>query len=235
MKQFLQGIKDGSAIGIGYLSVSFTFGLTAVSSGLQWWEAVLVSMMNLTSAGQFAGITIMAAAGTYIELALSQLVINLRYALMSISLSQKVDKEFHAGKKMLLGFAVTDEIFAVAMSREGEVSSRYFAGLAVLPYLGWTLGTLAGAVCGNILPQNVSDALGLAIYGMFIAIIVPAMKKDSRILKITLLAVVFSFALYYLPGLKNISSGFAVILSAVAASAVGAVFFPMEEEMQEET
>ncbi len=234
MKQFTQGIKDGSAIGIGYLSVSFTFGLAAVSSGLQWWEALLVSMMNLTSAGQFAGITIMAAAGTYIELALSQLVINLRYALMSISLSQKVDRDFHAGKKALLGFAVTDEIFAVAMSREGEVSSSYFAGLSVLPYLGWTSGTLAGAVCGNILPQNVSDALGLAIYGMFIAIIIPAMKKDSRILKITLLAVVFSFALYYLPGLKNISSGFAVILCAVAASAVGAIFFPMEEEKQEE-
>ncbi len=234
MKQFTQGIKDGSAIGIGYLSVSFTFGLAAVSSGLQWWEALLVSMMNLTSAGQFAGITVMAAAGTYIELALSQLVINLRYALMSISLSQKVDRDFHAGKKALLGFAVTDEIFAVAMSREGEVSSSYFAGLSVLPYLGWTLGTLAGAVCGNILPQNVSDALGLAIYGMFIAIIIPAMKKDSRILKITLLAVVFSFALYYLPGLKNISSGFAVILCAVAASAVGAIFFPMEEEKQEE-
>ncbi len=234
MKQFIQGIKDGSAIGIGYLSVSFTFGLAAVSSGLQWWEALLVSMMNLTSAGQFAGITIMAAAGTYIELALSQLVINLRYALMSISLSQKVDRDFHAGKKALLGFAVTDEIFAVAMSREGEVSSSYFAGLSVLPYLGWTFGTLAGAVCGNILPQNVSDALGLAIYGMFIAIIIPAMKKDSRILKITLLAVVFSFALYYLPGLKNISSGFAVILCAVAASAVGAIFFPMEEEKQEE-
>lgn len=234
MKQFAQGIKDGSAIGIGYLSVSFTFGLAAVSSGLQWWEALLVSMMNLTSAGQFAGITVMAAAGTYIELALSQLVINLRYALMSISLSQKVDRDFHAGKKALLGFAVTDEIFAVAMSREGEVSSSYFAGLSVLPYLGWTSGTLAGAVCGNILPQNVSDALGLAIYGMFIAIIIPAMKKDSRILKITLLAVVFSFALYYLPGLKNISSGFAVILCAVAASAVGAIFFPMEEEKQEE-
>lgn len=234
MKQFIQGIKDGSAIGIGYLSVSFTFGLAAVSSGLQWWEALLVSMMNLTSAGQFAGITIMAAAGTYIELALSQLVINLRYALMSISLSQKVDRDFHAGKKALLGFAVTDEIFAVAMSREGEVSSSYFAGLSVLPYLGWTFGTLAGAVCGNILPQNVSDAMGLAIYGMFIAIIIPAMKKDSRILKITLLAIVFSFALYYLPGLKNISSGFAVILCAVAASAVGAIFFPMEEEKQEE-
>ena len=230
MKQFIQGVKDGGAIGIGYLSVSFTFGLEAASSGLLWWEALLVSMMNLTSAGQFAGITIMAAAGSYIEMALSQFVINLRYALMSISLSQKVSPEFGSGKKMLLGFAVTDEIFAVAMSRQGEVSSKYFAGLAVLPYLGWTSGTLAGAVCGNILPDTVTDALGLAIYGMFIAIIIPTMKKDSRILKITLLAVVFSFAMYYLPGLKMISSGFAVIICAVAASVVGAVCFPMEEE-----
>ena len=160
MKQFIQGVKDGGAIGIGYLSVSFTFGLEAASSGLLWWEALLVSMMNLTSAGQFAGITIMAAAGTYIEMALSQFVINLRYALMSISLSQKVSPEFGSGKKMLLGFAVTDEIFAVAMSRQGEVSSKYFAGLAVLPYLGWTSGTLAGAVCGNILPIQSRTRLG---------------------------------------------------------------------------
>ncbi len=233
MKQFIQGLKDGSAIGIGYLSVSFTFGLAAVSSGLCWWEALLVSMMNLTSAGQFAGITIMAAAGSYIELAVSQLVINLRYALMSISLSQKVDQRFHAGRKMLLGFAVTDEIFAVAMSRENELSAQYFAGLAVLPYLGWTCGTLAGAVCGNILPQSVSDALGLAIYGMFIAIIVPAMKKDRRVLKITLLAVLLSFGMYYLPGVSKISSGFAVIICAVAASAVGAVCLPIEETQEE--
>ena len=234
MKQFLQGLKDGSAIGIGYLSVSFTFGLAAVSSGLCWWEALLVSMMNLTSAGQFAGITIMAAAGSYIEMAISQFVINLRYALMSISLSQKVDREFHTAQKMFLGFANTDEIFAVAMSRQGEVSSQYLAGLAVLPYLGWTFGTLAGAVCGNILPQNVSDALGLAIYGMFIAIIVPAMKKDRHICMITMLAVGISVALYYLPGLQKISSGFAVIICAVAASAVGAVCFPVEDQTQEE-
>ncbi len=144
MKQFLQGIKDGSPIGIGYFSVSFTFGLAAASSGLGWWEALLVSMMNMTSAGQFAGITVMAAAGSYLEMAVSQFVINLRYALMSISLSQKVESRFGAGKKLILGFANTDEIFAVAMSREGEVSSRYFAGLASLPYLGWTVGTLVG-------------------------------------------------------------------------------------------
>ncbi len=234
MKEFIQGVRDGSPIGIGYFSVSFTFGLAAVSSGLEWWEALLVSMMNLTSAGQFAGITIMAGAGTYIEMAVSQLVINLRYALMSISLSQKVDRKFRTGRKMVLGFAVTDEIFAVAMSRKGEVGSRYFTGLAALPYLGWTLGTFAGAVCGNILPKNVSDALGLAIYGMFIAIIVPAMKNESHILKITLLAVALSFCFYYFPGLREISSGFSVIICAVAASVAGAFFFPIEEHTQEE-
>lgn len=234
MGQFTQGIKDGGAIGIGYFSVSFTFGLTAVSSGLSWWEALLVSMMNMTSAGQFAGITVMAAMGSYIEMAVSQFVINLRYALMSISLSQKVDRRFGTGRKLILGFANTDEIFAVAMSREGEVGSRYFAGLAVLPYLGWTLGTLAGAVCGNILPESVSAALGLAIYGMFIAIVIPAVKKDGRIMKITALAVALSFCLRYIPLFHKISEGFAIIICAVLASAAGAAFFPIEETEQEE-
>lgn len=234
MKQFLQGIKDGSPIGIGYFSVSFTFGLAAAASGLCWWESLLVSMMNMTSAGQFAGITVMASAGSYLEMAVSQFVINLRYALMSISLSQKVDRQFRTGKKLILGFANTDEIFAVAMSREGEVNSRYFGGLAVLPYLGWTFGTLAGAVCGNILPQRVSAALGLAIYGMFIAIVVPAAKKDSRILKMVLLAVVLSCCIYYIPVFRNISEGFTIIICAVAASGVGAFCFPMEEEKNTE-
>ncbi len=233
MNQFLQGIKDGSAIGIGYLSVSFTFGLAAISSGLCWWEALLISMMNLTSAGQFAGITIMASAGSYIEMAISQFVINLRYALMSISLSQKVDSQFQIGKKMILGFANTDEIFAVAMSREGEVSSSYFFGLAVLPYLGWTFGTLIGAVCGNVLPKNIGEALGLAIYGMFIAIVVPAMKRDNHILKMVILAVILSCCIYYIPIFHNISEGFSIIICAVVASLVGAACFPIEETEEE--
>ena len=228
MKQFLQGIKDGAAIGIGYFSVSFTFGLAAVSSGLCWWEALLISMMNLTSAGQFAGITIMASAGSYIEMAVSQFIINLRYALMGISLSQKVDRNFRAGQKSFLGFAITDEIFAVAMSREGEIGSVYFGGLAVLPYLGWTFGTLTGAVCGNILPANIGNALGIAIYGMFIAIIVPAMKADSRIFKMAALAVLLSCSMHYLPVLGKVSEGFSIIICAVAASAIGAAIEPMD-------
>lgn len=234
MNEFKQGIRDGCAIGIGYFSVSFTFGIAAVASGLDWWQALAVSFMNLTSAGQFAGITVMAAAGSYIEMAISQFIINLRYALMSISLSQKVDKNFTAGKKMVLGFAVTDEIFAVSMSREGEVSSRYFAGLTVLPLLGWNLGTLAGAVLGDVLPDNIVSALGLAIYGMFIAIVVPVAKKDKHVLMIVLLAIALSFGLYYLPGLNRISSGFAIIICAVIASAVGAWLFPVQDETEEE-
>lgn len=234
MKQFTQGIRDGGAIGIGYFSVSFTFGIAAVASGLSWWQALAVSVMNLTSAGQFAGITVMAAAGSYLEMAISQFVINLRYALMSISLSQKVDKDFTAGKKMILGFVVTDEIFAVSMSREGEVSSRYFAGLTVLPFIGWNLGTLTGAVLGDVLPTNVSTALNLAIYGMFIAIVVPVMKKDKHVTLIVLLAIALSCCLYYIPGLNQISSGFAIIICAVLASVAGAIFYPVEEETQSE-
>ncbi|MEG0961711.1 MAG: AzlC family ABC transporter permease [Lachnospiraceae bacterium] len=230
MKQFLQGMKDGSAIGIGYFSVSFTFGIAAVASGLNCWEALLVSMMNLTSAGQFAGITVMAAAGSYLEMAVSQFVINLRYALMSISLSQKADADFTVGKKLILGFANTDEIFAVAISREQEVSSQYYFGLAVLPYIGWTLGTLTGAVLGNILPPSVCAALGLAIYAMFIAIVVPVIKADSSILKIVVLAIFLSCCLYYIPGLNKISSGFSIIICAVVASLVGAALFPIEEK-----
>lgn len=233
MKELLQGIKDGAAIGIGYLSVSFTFGLTAVAGGLTWWEAMLISMTNLTSAGQFAGITIIAAAGTYMEMAISQFVINLRYALMSISLSQKVDSRFNLPQKLILGFANTDEIFAMAMCRKGEVSSSYFAGLIILPYLGWTAGTLLGGICGNILPQSISDALGIAIYGMFIAIIVPAMKENRQILLIALLAIVLSCCLYYIPIFQNISSGFSIIICAVLASIVGAIWFPMQEQREE--
>lgn len=234
MNEFKQGIKDGSAIGIGYFSVSFTFGIAAVASGLNWWQALVVSVMNVTSAGQFAGITIMAAVGSYIEMAISQFIINLRYALMSISLSQKVTREFNTPKKMLLGFCVTDEIFAVSMSREGEVGSKYFAGLVVLPLLGWHLGTVSGAILGDVLPNNIVSALGLAIYGMFIAIVVPVTKKDRNVLLIVLLAVALSFCLYYLPGLNQISSGFAIIICAVIASAIGAWLFPVKEEAEEE-
>ncbi len=230
---FSRGLRDGIPIGLGYFSVSFSFGIIAVSSGLTWWEALLISMTTLTSAGQFAGVTVMAAAGSLVEMAITQLVINLRYALMSISLSQKVDEKFKGIYRMLLGFGMTDEIFAVAMNSGKNIKRAYFFGLMVIPYIGWSLGTLSGAICGNILPDIVCDALGIALYGMFIAIVVPGMKRDKSVAIVVAIAIGISCILYYLPIFDKISSGFSVIICSVIASAVGAILFPEKEKDNE--
>ena len=175
MKDFIKGLKGGIPIGLGYLSVSFAFGIMAVSLGFEWWQAVIISMTNLTSAGQLAGINIMINPALYFDMLLSQLTINVRYSFMSVSLSQKVTPQFTGLKRWILGFFMTDEIFAVA-SNEKEVSVKFFSGLTVFPYIGWTLGTLLGSVLGNVLPAIIMNALCLAIYGMFVAIVAPKAK-----------------------------------------------------------
>lgn len=230
MSFFKRGFHDGLAIGIGYFSVAFSFGLTAVASGIEWWQAVLISFTNLTSSGQFAGISIIAAAGSYIEMAMTEFVINMRYALMGISLSQKLSHRFTVWQQLILGHCNTDEIFAVAMSRDGDIEPAYMAGLAVLPYIGWTSGTLAGAVCGNILPEMLSNALGIMIYGMFLAIIVPAMKREHPILVVASAAILLSCVIHFVPVFSFITDGFSIIICAVAASALGAWLYPVREE-----
>ena len=230
IREWKQGIKDGIPIALGYLSVSFTFGLMAAEAGVNWWQAVIISAANLTSAGQFAGLDIMIAGGTCIEMALTQLVINLRYALMSLSLSQKLDKKFGTGSRLVLGFFMTDEIFGVAASRKKRVSRSYFLGLGTLPMVGWTLGTLSGALLGGILPPMLQSSLGVAIYGMFLAIIIPQARDDMRYLKVIVIAGLLACAFHYLPGLNRISSGFAIILCSVLAAAVGAWLYPLENK-----
>jgi len=230
---FGKGIKDGIPIGLGYFSVSFSFGILAVAEGLKWWEAVLISMTNLTSAGQFAGLTVMISSGTFIEMAITQFVINLRYALMSISLSQKVSQRFRGLYRVILGFGITDEIFAVAMNNKKAVTVKYFLGLATIPYFGWALGTMAGAVCGNILPDIVCDALGVALYGMFVAIVLPKVKTDKKIAAVVVVAIIVSVLLYYVPVLSSISSGCAIIIASVTAAGVGAILFPKKNNMDE--
>lgn len=225
-----RGVQDGIPIALGYLSVSFAFGLMAVSSGLTVWQAILISVANVTSAGQFAGVEIMAACGGLVEMALTQLVINIRYALMSISLAQKVDKTFKKTTRMAVGFCVTDEIFAVSVSRNKTISKYYMAGLISVSYVGWVVGTAFGALLGGILPIIISDALGIAIYGMFLAIIIPAARDDSRYLKVIIIAVVLSCMFRWLPVLNKVSSGFVIIICAVVASAVGALLYPIEDE-----
>lgn len=230
MNEFKQGMKDGLPIALGYVSVSFTFGLMAISAGMNWWQAVLISMANVTSAGQFAGLDIMVAGGALLEMALSQFVINLRYALMSLSLSQKVDKTISTAYRFAVGFGVTDEIFAVAMNHEKKVSRYYMFGLIAVPYLGWAGGTLAGAVLGGILPEIIRSALGIAIYGMFLAIIIPKARESFSYLKVIIIAVVLSCCFRWLPVLNRLSSGFVIIICAVAASCLGAFFYPVSEE-----
>ena len=234
MKEWKCGIRDGIPIALGYVSVSFTFGLMAVQAGLSWWQAVLISLLNVTSAGQFMGLDIMVAGGAYVEMALAQLVINLRYALMSISLSQKVDSNFKTGSRLFYGFFMTDEIFGVAASRKGEVHRSYFGGLVTLPRIGWVFGTFAGAVLGGVLPPLLQSAMGIAIYGMFLAIIIPQARDDLRYLRVIVIAVVLSCCFRYMPVFDQVSSGFAIIICAVVASAIGAVLYPIDEEGGEE-
>lgn len=226
---FRKGITDGIPIALGYFSVSIAFGLMAVEAGCTWFEAMLISLTNLTSAGQFAGVTVLAHMGTYLEMALAQLVINSRYALMGISLSQKVTGRFKGIWRIILGFAITDEIFAVAIGQKDEISRAYFAGLAIIPIIGWTSGTIAGAILGSIMPLIITNALGVALYGMFIAVVVPKARDNFHVLAVVAIAIAISVALYYIPVFSNISAGFAIIICTVIAAAAGAILFPVDD------
>ena len=230
---YQEGFRNGIPIALGYFFVSLTFGIFGSQQGLKWWETVLVSMTNLTSAGQFAGVQVMAGLGSYVEMAVSQFVINLRYSLMGISLSQNTDENFGAGSRAVLGFGITDEIYAVAANREIPVSKSFFLGLMTLPYLGWTFGTLSGAVLGNVMPAFLCEAMGLAIYGMFIAIVVPKAQKERHTLIIVLLSVACSCLVRYAPVFEKISGGFAAVICAVTASLVGAALFPVAPSGEE--
>ena len=228
--RFLIGLHHGLPIGLGYLSVSFAFGIFSLGQGLSIWETLLISMTNLTSAGQLAGVPIIAVGGSAAELAVTQLVINLRYSLMSVSLSQKLHDSVSLPHRLAVAFFNTDEIFAVASSRTEPLTRSYLYGLGVCPYLGWSLGTLAGALAGDILPARLTSALGITIYGMFVAIVIPAMRERRATAWCVLLAVSLSCAFRYLPLLSEVSSGFAIILCAVTASALLAYLAPLEQE-----
>ena len=179
-ESFKQGITDGIPIALGYLAVSFTFGMMAVQGGLSIWQAVLISLTNLTSAGQFAGLDIIIAGGSLWEIALTQLIINLRYCLMSFSLSQKLRRDETWGHRYGVAFGVTDEIFGVSASKPGKVSAFYNYGVMSVAIPGWTIGTLLGAISGSILPNFIMSALGVAIYGMFLAVIIPPSRKTKQ-------------------------------------------------------
>ncbi len=234
INSFKKGLKDGLPICIGYFSVSFAFGIFAVENGLTVWQAVIISLTNLTSAGQLAGVPIMTGGGSLFEIAISQLVINSRYSLMSVSLAQKLSPKLKLKDKLLIAYGNTDEIFAVSVSQKGEIGKKYMWGLILLPVIGWTSGTLLGGVAGNILPPMVTAALGLAIYGMFTAIVVPVAKKEKATALCVLLSIALSCVFRYVPCLNKIPSGFTVIICAVVASVIFAIVAPIKTEDDKE-
>lgn len=225
---FLKGIIHGIPIALGYLSVSFGFGITAVRAGLSVLAAVGISASNLTSAGQAAGVEIIAAGGTLIEMALTQLIINLRYSLMGLSLTQKLDDSFTVPHRMLASFGITDEIFAVAYAQPHKVSPFYMYGLIFISFIGWTTGTFLGAAAGQALPAAFTSAMGILLYGMFIAIIIPPSRKNRSIFGAVLAAALISLLFEYV--LTEVSVGFAIIISASAAAAIMAAVSPVPDE-----
>lgn len=227
---YKRGLRHGVPIALGYLSVFFAFGIQATSLGLSPLQAMMISFFNVTSAGQLAGLQLMAAGAGLTEMALTQLTINLRYALMSLSLGQKLDGSMTLPHRLLLSFCNTDEVFAVASQQPGKIGRAYLYGLTNGPFVGWVSGTLIGALAGGLLPKAVTDALGIAIYGMFIAIILPPFRRSREVRTVIAVSVALSCLLTLVPVFHFISDGFRIILCAVAASALGAWLMPRPAE-----
>lgn len=228
---FTKGMSHGIPICLGYLSVSFGFGILAVRSGLSVFQSAAVSATNLTSAGQLGGIEVIRHAGTLIELILVQLTVNIRYSLMALSLTQKLDKKFSLPHRLAASFGITDEIFAVCSAQKERIKPSYMYGMILVAFLGWVTGTIVGAAAGSFLPEAVTDAMGIVLYGMFLAIIVPPAKKEKSVLLAVTAAAAISLLFRYV--LTSVSSGFAVIISAIVASAAAAALFPVSEKEEE--
>ena len=226
------GIRRGLPVGIGYFSVSFGFGAMAAAQGIRALDAALISATNLTSAGQFAGLTLILAGAGLWEMILTQLVINSRYALMSLALSQRMGKAIGLLPRFFIAFFNTDEIFALAMAEKGGLSTPFLLGLGLTPILGWTGGTLCGALAGSVLPADIRTALGVMLYGMFIAIVVPPARDEKPVLVTALAALILSCAFRWLPGLNRVSAGIAIVICTVVAAALCAWLFPLEEEVE---
>ena len=229
-KAYRTGVKRGLPVGVGYFSVSFGFGAMAAAQGIKALDAALISATNLTSAGQFAGLTLILAAAGLWEMILTQLVINSRYALMSLALSQKMGTRIGVVPRLAIAFFNTDEIFALAMAEKQPLTVPFLLGLGLTPFIGWTSGTLLGALAGSVLPLMVRVALGVMLYGMFIAIVVPPARQEKPVLAAVVLALILSSLFTWAPGLREISPGLAIVFCTVAAAALCAWLFPIPDE-----
>lgn len=230
LKHYSHGVRTGLPVGVGYFSVSFGFGAMAAAQGIKALDATIISLSNLTSAGQFAGLTLMVAGATLWEIVLTQIVINSRYALMSLALSQRMGSRIGVLPRLVIAFFNTDEIFALAMAEKQPLTVSFMMGLGLAPILGWTAGTLCGALAGSVLPLSIRTALGVMLYGMFVAIVVPPAKAEKSVLATVVTALTLSCLFKWLPVLSGISAGIAIVCCTVIAAALCAWLFPIEEE-----
>ena len=230
LKNYCTGVRRGLPVGVGYFSVSFGFGAMAASQGIRALDATLISITNLTSAGQFAGLTLIVAAAGLWEVILTQVVINSRYALMSLALSQRMGSRIGILPRLLIAFFNTDEIFALAMAEKQPLTVPFLLGLGLTPIIGWTGGTLCGALAGSVLPLSVRTALGVMLYGMFIAIVVPPARQEKPVLAACVIALILSCLFQWLPLFNQVSAGIAIVVCTVVSAAVCAWLFPIPEE-----
>ena len=232
-KWYKKGLRDGIPIALGYFAVAFTLGIVAKKAGLTAFQAGLATGLTNASAGGYAGFTLIAAGAGYLEVALTELIVNARYLLMSCALSQKLSPDTSVLHRILVAFDVTDEIFGISVSVSGTLNPFYNYGAMTVAIPGWTLGTVFGVITGNILPQSLVSALGVGLYGMFLAIIIPPARKEKGVLAAVLIAAALSTVFEYV--LKTVSGGFAIIICSVIAAVICAVLFPVPEEEEGET
>lgn len=228
-KVFFEGIRDGFPIGAGYFAVAFSLGIVAQKAGLNAFQGFIASFFNVASAGEYALFSSMQVGATYLEIAIITFVINARYFLMSCSLSQKFNQNTRFIHRLALGFGVTDEIFGITISRKGFINPYYNYGAILISVPLWSLGTSLGIIAGNLLPLNVVSALSVALYGMFLAIIIPPTKKNKAVLICVILSFVLSFLCSILPLIKNLSSGNRTIILTILISSIIALIFPINE------
>ena len=227
---FKRGTHDGIPIALGYLAVSFTLGIAAKNAGLTAFQAMLASFLNLASAGEFAGFTLISASASYFQMALMTLVVNARYLLMSCALSQKMSVKTGLLHRMLVGYGITDEIFGISIGHPEELCPYYNYGAMILTVPAWSLGTFLGVLVGNVLPGSLVSALSVGLYGMFIAVIIPPARKSKIIAVLVTLSMLSSFLFTKLPYVSTLSNGTRIIILTVLLSGLAAFFFPLKEE-----
>lgn len=232
-KVFVEGIRDGFPIGAGYFAVAFALGILAKEAGLTPIQGFVASMLNVASAGEYALFTAIRDNATYLMVAINALVINLRYMLMSCAVSQKFDSNTGIGHRLGVGFGITDEIFGITIARPGKVNPIYNYGAIFISVPLWSLGTSLGIIAGNVLPVRIVSALSVALYGMFIAIIVPPAKKDMAVLAGIVVSFILSYLCGILPVVSSLSSGNRTILLTILISAALAVIKPVKEDEDE--